>query len=1112
MACTGNITGNDRNFDCFLPLYDDVGRSLDNDRRYGSRFNVNDNTTVEIRFMDVDGLQNDLEQITIMMDSHVDNFKRFMKSVHESFYKNFDIETVTNQQISRISKAVNITNQTFAALDLWLSVFSDYVSELYEDIEKYQNSKTKIVLIMNRIKQQETLSRTDTVVKFKRDEVFKQSLHSERNRLIKIENSIRSKLQNLNNYYAKFERGLIPADRKSNKMINLKTILKVADMVYGTKTKLADLQLEIIRNINSKPTSIIYRSESVPNVRERVSRPLKYIGTNDNINNDRTSGNDGNLGPSVVGEDYDMLDLSAPNELIDPSLTSQPNTSEIRSQLQPSTSRDEGTRNDSTSETLLFETTDRNVKVLPVSTSTSDDERQQRSVTNNAKNKYTRNEYINMWANQLQDAEMLLTDPNDESTGAVDDGSAASSSSVRSQIEKGIKQVRTLEQELRPIILENVRLQLYKRVNLNAVDEKIRENKISAELDRQLRLRAADLRDRENQLQRKYELQINELTADLANSTKLLDSLRAENKQVQDSLNRQLSESDKTLSEINTRYDKQTAQYNELRDLYSKLQSDLRSSINDREHSEQLTDVELTNKNTIIRDLENEQLKTRDALERCMEELQESRETMNREKTKNKNLSEILKERQNEKTILEQKHKDELDALRERETTLKAQLNDSRNRIDLLNRESKLSLDAQYGQQMSELKKKSQEFQKKYELQEIAYREKLDEKVRQLNDEMMKSTELITSTMQQKIDDLKASNDKLEIEYRVQLEKLKTNMDNQDRQENERLRLLLCEKDQRIAEISRSRDDAENRAQHLQSLNDNIDQIIEDVTKSELYPYPEDNVVGKATKSGLSKKLRNPPYKKDKHMTRSVVDNTSSKKRTSGPSSYEESRVDVDFKLERTLDDMLAHAKLPQNYDTYSPPRLYTIAEPLNIDRLQVIIDQIWLYIGNLSRDEYYIQRERIINSITFDNIKTVQPSPTDVDNYAPSDLFRYMGKGEYAATNVIFILSEYWFYYERTARFVHACIERACWTALTITMIKEFASKIVINTPDRRYAEYLEKRKTLSDHHDIIKLNNIFNNIVTDDTYNVERFNILRTNYQRSVDQQLKRRLDRVL
>lgn len=1109
MTCAGgNITNNDRSFDCFLPLYHDA--KSDNDRQFGSRFNVNASTNVEIRFMDADSLQNDLEQTMIAMDSHVNNFKEFMKSVHESFYKNFNISTVTNQQISRISKAVNITNQTFAALDLWLSVFSDHVTELYDEIEKYQNSKTKIVLIMNRIKQQETSSRTDPVVKFKRDEAFKQSLHSERNRLIKIENSIRSKLHSLNNYYAKFERGLIPADRKSNgKMINLKAILKVADMIYGTTTKLTDLQLDIIRSINNKPTSIIYHNESLPNVRERVSKPLNYIPTNDN--NDQTratnNNNNNNQAPIVDNADYDMLDLSAPNDpvvtvVVDP-LT-----------VKPSISRD--ARDDSTSETLLFETNDR-----PDQVPTSSDNRQ--SATKN----YTRSEHINMWANQLQDAEMLLTDdvddgrrPNDKDSRVVDDSSSLSS--VRSQIENGIKQVRTLEEELRPIILENVRLQLDKKVNLDAVDERMRENMISAELDRQLRLRAAEMRDRETKLHGEYELQVNALTADLANSTKLINSLRVENKKVQDTLNRQLRESDETLNKIKARFDKQTVQYEELRDRYSELQSELRSSLNEREQSDHLTDVELTNKNTIIRDLENERKRISDALERCLEELQESRDDMNREKTKNKNLSESLKERQDEKTKLEQKLKDEINALREREKILKAQLNDSKNRIDLLNRESKLSLEAQYGQQMLELEKKSQEFQKKYEFQEAVYREKLDEKVRQLNDEMMKSTEILTSTMQKKIDDLKASNESLETDYRLQLEKLKSNVDNQDRQENERLRVMLCDKDQRISELSRSLDDAQKRAQALQSLNANIDQTIEDVTKSELH---YEGKVGKTSKPGFAKKLRNPPYKKDKHTTTRAVETAAGmrkipKKSIDGDARTNDDRdaavastseTSVDSKIERTIDDILVHAKSVPRNDA-QPPRLYTIVEPLNADQLQALIDQIWLYIGNLSRDEYYIQRERIINSITFGDIKTVQPSSTEIDNYAPFDLFRYMSQGEYAATNVIFILSEYWFYYERTAQFVHACLERACWTALTIMMLKDFASKIVTNTPDRLYAEYTEKKKTLSDRHGIIKLENIFNNIAIDDTYNIERFNILRNDYERSMDEQFKRRVARAL
>lgn len=1056
MACDRNITTNDRSFDCFLPLYTDS--TSDNDRQYGSRFSVNSNTNVETRFMDVDRLQNDLEQTTIMMDSHVDNFKRFMKSVHESFYKNFNIATVTNQQISRISKAVNITNQTFAALDLWLSVFSDHVTELYDEIEIYQNSKTKIVLIMNKIKQQETSLRTDMVVKFKRDEAFKQSLYSERNRLVKTENSIRSKLHSLNNYYAKFERGLIPADRKSEKMINLKTILKVADMIYGTTTKLTDLQLDIIRSINSKPTSIIYHSERVPNVRERVSKPLKYIATEDT--NDQTTVN-----KQPVNKDYEMLDLSSPNDSVtnDNTVTQRPS---LLSGQSAETARD-----DTPLETLLFETNDRVVK---------------QSDANN-RNKSTRSECINMWANQLQDAGMLLSVPDDNSH-AVNDPTV---SSIRSQIDDGVRNVRTLEQELRPFILESVRLQLDKETGLNVVDKQIQETAISAELDRQLRLRATEMKDQVTKLQKEYESQVNSLTMDLTNSKRLAESLKIENNKIQEALNRQLEVSDKTLIEMNSRLDKQTAQYNELRDKYTNLRSELRSSLDEREQNHQLTDAELTSKNTIIQSLQIEQEKMRNALEGCLGELQDTRDIMNREKDKNKNLLEKLKERQSEKTVLEQKFTDEINALQEREKKLKNQLYDNKTRIDLLTRESQSTLGEQCGQQMLELEKKSQDFQKKYELLENVHRKKLEDTVQRLNDEMMRNTEIVTSTMQKKIDILKTNNKNLETDYILKLEKIQSNKDNQDRQENEQLRVMLCDKDQRILELSRALDDTQKIAQTLQSLNVNINQTIEDVATTELN-YET------TLKSGITKKLRNTRYARNR--------------KTPYPTQVIETldTGDVGSKLVRVVDGMLVQAQQQQN--NLEPPRLYTITDPLNIDQLQAIIDKIWIYIGNLSRDEYHVQSKRVITSITFKDFKTVQSSKMDVSTFAPLDLFRYMGKGEYATTNALFILSEYWFYYERNVQFVHACIERACWTVLTITMLKDLASKIVTNTPDNVYKKYIEKKETSSDRHEIIKLRDVFNNITTDDTYNVERFKILYTDYKRSIDERTKLHVDRVL
>lgn len=1061
MTCVGNITDNDRSFDCFLPLYND-GTS-DNDQHYGTRFSVNSNTKVETRFMDVDRLQSDLEKTLDIMDTQIDNFKRYMKSVHEKFYKNFNINAATNSQISRISKAVNITNQTFSALDLWMSTFSDYVTELYDEIEKYQNSKTKIIVIMNKIKQQDVSSRTDVVVKFKRDEAFKQSLNSERNRLVNLENSIRSKLYSLNNYYAKFERGLIPADRKSGKVINLKSILKVADLVYGTSTKLTDLQLDIIRNINNKPTSIIYHNQRVPNVLERVSKPLNYVKP---VNDEQT-------------ENYEMIDLSANDA------DASRDFGETSHDTSPPIDGNGGAVND-----LLFETND----------ATSDTKKQRKIVD---KDGTRRQKSLNMWINQVQDAEMLLTD---EPTTAAD----TNGSQIRYEIDRGIEQVRTLEKELRPVILENVRIRMDKQARLNDIDEKMRENMISAELDRQLRVRAAEMRDRENEMRNEYERKITELNENLSSSTKTIESLKRENQEAAKKLQRQLDESDEKMKDIQTRFDERTTQYEELRVKMSRLRSDLQSTQNEREQSNQWTDTELTEKNKTIRELEEQQKVTNTALETCMIELEELHGIAEREKTKNDNLLKNLKERQDEKIKLEQRFADETEAFRERERTLKAQLNDNKNRIDLLTRESQASLSKvpQYEQTITELTKKYQDSQKKYENAELAHKQELDEKIQQLNEEMLKNTDLLTHGMQKKINDLTAIKNNLEIEYRVNLEKLKTSMDNQDRQENERLRAELYDRDRRIDELSRALDDVRQRAQTVQLVNIDIDKTIDTA------------IVGEASQSGKVKIKKNRnvlPYQKnrtnrnrrnDDDVTATVVNDVPviDVVATAGVDERESVNVVTD-KLVRAIDDVTRSSQQTDPSDS----RLYTIVEPLSVERLQLFIDKIWLYIGTLSRDEYDVQRIHVVNGIKFENIKTIQPSSTDFDTYSPSKLFDYMGKGSYAANNAILILSKYWLYYERTAQFVHACLERACWTLLTIVELKELVSKIVLNTPDRVYTEYAENIKNL-DRYQLIELQNIFYNVPADDACNVERFKILYNDYDRLIDENVAKTVARKL
>lgn len=1074
MTCVGNITDNDRSFDCFLPLYND-GTS-DNDRYYGTRFNVNFNTKVETRFMDVDRLQSDLEKTLGIMDTQIDNFKRYMKSVHEKFYKNFNVNAATNSQISRISKAVNITNQTFSALDLWMSTFSDYITELYDEIEKYQNSKTKIIVIMNKIKQQDVSSRTDAVVKFKRDEAFKQSLNSERNRLINVENSIRSKLYSLNNYYAKFERGLIPADRKSNKVINLKSILKVADLVYGTSTKLTDLQLDIIRNINNKPTSIIYHNQRMPNVLERVSKPLNYVKP---VNDDGQP------------ENYEMIDLSTNDTTADRNVVE--NQRQMFKDTTPINS------NGGTIDDLLFETNDEFVR---------NDVTEKQKVVD--KDVTLRQKSLNMWINQVQDAEMLLTD---ETTTAISD-TDTNESQIRSEIDRGIEQIRTLEKELRPVILENVRIRMDKQANLNDIDEKMRENMISAELDRQLRVRAAEMRDRENEMRNEYERKITELNENLASSTRTIESLKRENQEAMEKLKRQLDESDKRMNDIQTRFDERTKQYEELRVKLSKLRSDLQSTQNEREQTNQLTDTELTEKNRIIRELEEQQKVTNTALETCMVELEQLHGIAEREKTKNDNLLKNLKERQNEKTKLEQRFADEIEAFRERERTLKTQLNDNKNRIDLLTRESQAALSKipQYEQTITELTKKYQDLQKKYENTELTHKRELDEKIQQLNEEMLKNTDLLTHTMQKKINDLTEIKNNLEMEYQANLEKLKTSMDNQDRQENERLRTELYDRDRRIDELSRALDDVQQRARIVQSVNVDIDKTIDTAIVGETRETPRSGKVKIKKNRNLlpyQKNRTNRDRRIDDDVVASVV-NDVPVLNVANVAEHESANTIANVvtdKLVRAIDGVTRSSQQTDPSDS----RLYTIVEPLSVDTLQLFIDKIWLYIGTLSRDEYNVQRLHVINGIKFEDIKTIQPSSTDFDTYGPSKLFDYMAKGVYAANNAILILSKYWLYYERTAQFIHACLERACWTLLTIVELKELVSKIVLNTPDRVYAEYMENKKN-PDRYQLIELQNIFYNVPADDTYNVERFKILYKEYDKSIDENVARKVARKL
>ncbi|XP_026819559.1 myosin heavy chain, cardiac muscle isoform-like [Rhopalosiphum maidis] len=731
-------------------------------------------------------------------------------------------------------------------------------------------------------------------------------------------------------------------------------------MIYGTSTKLRDLQLKIIDNINSKPVSIVYRNERVPNVYDRVSRPLKYT------------------------KDPDVIVTDNKPEKMD---TSEPRTSEKMDTSEPSVFsnlvfRPEGEDGES-------------LRVISKPTTAS------------------RQKVVDVWMNQVRDVQSLLDDR-------------------ESDLDENISSVRNIEKQLNPMIRDRVDLQFEKNKNLDKINVQLHDNVNESYIEERLQLQAAELLKKHKRELAENELKIQLLEKKLNESIKSTTSFRKQNISLEQTLNEHVIESNQILKDLQKKLDDREQRITDLRSKLKETSVNLHSLENSRELNEVALDSELIDKNKTINELRHRC----DSLNRTIDlqnnETQILIAKIEEEQRKNKALATRLNETRIEKSEIEQRSEYELNQLREQEQILKSQLNDTKTRIDVLDKELQKSSETQYSEQQAAFAVQYESLKNKYELQEARLNNEIREHMQQTENEVLKNTKYIEDRMNKKIEDITLQKAELEYKYAIALQKIKENENLEEYPaENEQLRAVIREKDRDIENLNSALAELKNTVrvmntddvyqQTAPAFDESID-VTELLSKSHEQSEP--------TSSSKTKK-----YTKNRKSPYVVVE--SKTKHAPTAVSNKPSNRDGDARriLQQTVDAVVETARTSTDDGEI---HLYTETNPISVNALRTLVNKLWTYVQGFDRatDAYDIKREHAVSLIKFNDFKTSNPSSEEINNFEPTMLFDNMNNGVFASTQTLFVISQHWLYYEPTAQFIHACYEKACWFVLSASSI----------------------------------------------------------------------------
>lgn len=266
-----NIRSNDNEFiDNFPRLYMTSGERVNFTR--SANFSIGPRLRVDANFLNVERLQTDLQEALDGVHEYVDVFKNEIHDAHERFVSEYSLDSGGSADtVVRISKLLNLTKQAVSAMDIWVMKFQDKLMIIYEHIGKYSKARDQFTIIKSKVDAQPALD--SVVAQHRRSQSYSRTLTAAQNRLITAETAIRTALFELASSISAFKRGYVPVgNSKKKKYLNLKNLIKVAEMVYGNVTPLHGLQEKIVERLNRTPVHIRYSANTVPDIRQDIAR------------------------------------------------------------------------------------------------------------------------------------------------------------------------------------------------------------------------------------------------------------------------------------------------------------------------------------------------------------------------------------------------------------------------------------------------------------------------------------------------------------------------------------------------------------------------------------------------------------------------------------------------------------------------------------------------------------------------------------------------------------------------------------------------------------------------------------------------------------------------
>lgn len=147
------------------------------------KFIAGTNVKIDFSFIDTDILQESLTRLLLRLKTWSSNYFTVINSQHEKLLKQKNIEEFSDRDLKYLDRAIVQTKRARSAITLWSVRIQTFVSEIFDLIERYVDSRQKVAILKDRM-EYAINDQFDPVATMKRSRSFARTARNERRKLL----------------------------------------------------------------------------------------------------------------------------------------------------------------------------------------------------------------------------------------------------------------------------------------------------------------------------------------------------------------------------------------------------------------------------------------------------------------------------------------------------------------------------------------------------------------------------------------------------------------------------------------------------------------------------------------------------------------------------------------------------------------------------------------------------------------------------------------------------------------------------------------------------------------------------------------------------------------